>query len=465
MKEILRTLPKVDQLLSLETLQHYHHLLGHQVVREEARQAIESVRSALLQGASYELGELQDRVLSKLMQRLKIVAQPSLRKVINATGIVLHTNLGRAPLSGQAQQQMIEVAEGYSTLEYDPVAGKRGSRYDHVTDLLRRLTGAEDALVVNNNAAAILLALSTLADGKEAIVSRGQLIEIGGSFRIPEVMEQSGAILREVGATNRTHLPDYEKAINDCTACILKVHTSNYRIVGFTQEVETADLVALAKKHSLPLVEDLGSGVLMDLRQFGLSHEPTVPEVVLAGVDVVTFSGDKLLGGPQAGIIVGRTKYIEQMKRHPLTRAVRIDKLTLAALEATLALYLDPVLAQTQVPVLQMLAVTREELYGRAQRLCQKLHPHLSTHASAEVIPLASQVGGGALPTQDIPSYGIAITTHTLSVNEMEEALRAADTPIVARIENNQLMFDLRTVRDEDEAVIVNTLIHIWGEK
>jgi L-seryl-tRNA(Ser) seleniumtransferase len=383
----------------------------------------------------------------------------SLKRVLNGTGIVLHTNLGRARLAKEAVKRVEEVAKNYSNLEYDLKTDSRGIRYSHVENILKKITKAEDALIVNNNAAAVMLALSTLAKGGEAIVSRGQLIEIGGSFRIPDVMEQSGCILKEVGTTNKTHLRDYENAINENTSVLLKVHTSNYKILGFSEEVSTKDMVELGNKHDIPVIEDLGSGMIIDTSKFGLSYEPTVPEVVKAGADVVTFSGDKLLGGPQAGIIVGKKEYIEKMKKNHLNRALRIDKMTLAALEATLKLYLDESMAMEKIPVMKMLSLTEKDLEKRALKLKDKLTEAALTSINVEVAKMDGQVGGGALPLDKTKSCGLAIKPVNISINEYERKLRELELPLVAMIENDKLLIDLRTIDTNEEDELIEAIL------
>jgi L-seryl-tRNA(Ser) seleniumtransferase len=382
--------------------------------------------------------------------------------VINATGVVIHTNMGRSPLPEAAMQGIMRVGLHYSNLEFDLKTGKRGSRYALVEDLLCELTGAEAALVVNNNAAAVLLVLGTLAAGREVIVSRGQLVEIGGSFRIPEVMAKSGARLVEVGATNRTHLRDYEGAITDGTALLLKVHTSNFRMIGFTSEVPLAEMVALGARHGIPVMEDLGSGSLVDTSRFGLTKEPTVGEVVASGADVVTFSGDKLLGGPQAGLIVGRRAIIDLVKKNPLNRALRIDKFTLAGLEAVLRLYRDEREAMATIPTLIMLSATRKEIGRRAERLRRLLRGPLAGHCRLALLDTESRVGGGALPEQGLPSKALALWPAAISVNALEEGLRRLDMPIIGRIENEALLLDLRTVADQEVRPLALGLIEFF---
>ena len=384
--------------------------------------------------------------------------RPSLQPVINATGVVLHTNLGRAPLFEGALQTLMEIAGGYSNLELHLETGDRGSRYEHVEDLLRRISGAEAGLVVNNNAGAVLLALNSLAEGKEVIVSRGQLVEIGGSFRIPDVMRKSGARLVEVGTTNRTHLRDYEQAVTENTALLLKVHTSNFRILGFTAEVSLKELAELGRAKGLPVMEDLGSGCFVDLAPYGIEHEPTVQETLQAGVDVVTFSGDKLLGGPQAGIILGKKRFIDLIKKNPLTRALRIDKLTLAGLEATLRVYLDPDRVMKVLPALGMLTCPVEDLEKRARRFQRRLARDLSPHAKLTDREESSQVGGGALPLQALPTRVVAIRPLRTSAASLEERLRRNQPPVIARVKDEEVLLDLRTVAEEEEKILLEAV-------
>ena len=360
-------------------------------------------------------------------------------------GVVLHTNLGRALLSDAAIARVAAVSAAYSNLELDVETKERGSRYAHVDGLLRRLTGAEDALVVNNNAAAVLLALESLARGREVVVSRGELIEIGGEFRIPDIMLRSGARLREVGTTNRTHLRDYAEAIGPDTALLLKVHTSNYRVVGFTAEVASRELARLGRERGLPVMEDLGSGSLLDLRPHGFPYEPTVPDVVAAGVDLVSFSGDKLLGGPQAGIVVGRRDLVSRLKRNPLNRALRIDKLTVAALEATLTAYEAGVALQT-VPTLQRLTEPLGAIRARARRLLRRLDPALRRRLHASLAQTTSQVGGGALPTVELPTAAVALGADGAQTRDLDTALRTGDPPVIARVVSDRLLLDCRTI-------------------
>lgn len=437
---LLRQLPAVDEVLRWSQVASLLAEHPRGAVVAAVRAVLGELRRALLNG------EKPDLTPEAIASRVALAVLPKLKRVINATGVVLHTNLGRAVLCERALRAMTLAASGYTNLEFDLERGKRGERYTLVEELLCRLTGAEAALVVNNNAAAVLLALSTLAAGREVVVSRGQLVEIGGSFRIPDVMRQSGAILVEVGTTNKTRLRDYEEAITERTALLLHVHMSNYRIVGFTQEVPVAELVSLGRERGLPVMSDLGSGSFVDLSAYGLPYEPTVQEVVSAGVDVVTFSGDKLLGGPQAGIIVGRQEYVGRMKKNPLTRAVRIDKLTLAALEATLREYLDPQDALTTIPTLRMLTRPLAELRAQAARLADKLAATLGNAAKVWVEEGISQVGGGALPTASPSTALVCLTFAGFGVTEAARKLLRANPPVVARVEREALVLDPRTI-------------------
>ena len=441
----MRKIPKVDELLRRPGLAALPAVPAAEAVRQE----LDELRQGMLAGEIQEVPEAEE-LERRILDRAHRNAMPSLRGVINGTGVALHTNLGRACLSEEAARAAYDVARSYSTLEYDVEKGARGLRYTHVEPLLCRLTGAEAAMVVNNNAAAVLLILSALAAGGEVITSRGELVEIGGSFRVPDIMEACGCRLREVGTTNRTHLSDYEKAIGEETKALLKVHTSNFRVVGFTESVPLADLTALAHERGLPMVEDLGSGSLVDLETFGIHGEPTVQASVRAGVDIVSFSGDKLLGGPQAGIILGSREWIAKLRRHPLTRAMRVDKMTLAALEATLRSYADGT-AMEQVPVLRMLGTEPEQLRGRAEMLCDML---TKAGVQAEVVPEQDQVGGGSVPTQLLPTWAVAVTPTCGTLESLERALRRRERPIVGRIAHDRYLLDVRTLNQEDFAAI-----------
>lgn len=439
----LRRLPAVDQVLREVGDRPETQSVSRPRLTALVREVLDAERRRVLaeEVEPPDSAALAGRVLEQIGRQGAF----SLRPVINATGVVLHTNLGRAPLSALALERITAVAEGYSNLELDLAAKERGSRYAHVETLLRRLTGAEDALVVNNNAAAVLLTLETLAHGKEVIVSRGELIEIGGEFRIPDIMMRSGAVLREVGTTNRTHVKDYVSAIGPNTGLLLKVHTSNYRVVGFTADVSSRELVALGRERGLPVMEDLGSGSLIDLRRWGFPYEPTVQEVVASGVDLVSFSGDKLLGGPQAGIVVGRRELVGRLKKNPWNRALRVDKLTLAALEATLHAY-DAGGALETVPTLRLLTEPFVAVRRRAQRLLARLTPELKNRLAAQVVEDRAQVGGGALPTVELPTAAVALGATAAAARVLDEALRRGQPPAIGRIVDDRLLLDCRTV-------------------
>ena len=430
----LRDLPSVDELVRDERLAGEPAALAVEAARAALARAREAIRTG------HEPGDLGEQAV----QELRAARAPSLRRVLNATGVIVHTNLGRAPLAEAALERALEVGRSYSNLEYDLTAGSRGSRQDHVAGILRRLTGAEAALVVNNNAAAVMLALAALAEGRDVLVSRGELIEIGDGFRIPDVLARSGARLREVGTTNRTRAGDYERAIGPETAVLLRVHQSNFRVVGFTEQPSLAELAAVAHRHELQLVDDLGSGALFPSNSLLLGDEPTARESLAAGADLVCFSGDKLLGGPQAGIVVGRAELVERLRRHPLQRALRADKLTIAALEGTLGLYLDPERAAREVPVLRMLHEPAQRVHARAERLAEVV--------GGEVEETVARVGGGALPLAELPSFACAVD------EELAGPLRAGEPPVVGVIRDGRLLLDCRTLTDaeaEEAAALV----------
>ena len=438
----LRALPSVDGLVRELADRPELASISRARLTATVRDVLEAERRRAAAGKIAPAG--RDALVSRVIEALRQGAF-SLRPVINGTGVVLHTNLGRSLLSSLACERLEAVAGAYSNLELDLATKERGSRYSHVEALLRRLTGAEDALVVNNNAAAVLLALETLAHGHEVIVSRGELIEIGGEFRIPDIMLRSGAHLHEVGATNRTHLRDYQDAIGPATALLLKVHTSNYRVVGFTAEVSSRELTELGHARSLPVMEDLGSGSLIDLRPYGFPYEPTVQEVVASGVDLVSFSGDKLLGGPQAGILVGKRDIVARLKKNPWNRALRIDKFTIAALEATLVAY-EAGTARETLPTLRMLTEPLASIRSRARRLLARLPAGVRTALDARVVESRSQVGGGALPTVELPTAALAVGTAGHPARLLDERLRQADPATIGRIADDRLLLDCRTV-------------------
>lgn len=461
-KNLFRLIPKVDEILEYDKIKELLEHMPRKLVVDSIREEIDSLRKDIMENKVDE-EEVNRRIkilVDLVIERSNKKASYKLKRVVNATGVILHTNLGRALINKEVMENVVDIASNYSNLEFDIEKGERGSRYSHLKEILVEITGAEDAMVVNNNAAAVLLVLSTMAKGREVIVSRGELIEIGGSFRIPDVMEQSGATLKAVGTTNKTHLYDYENAINENTAALMKVHTSNYRVLGFTSSVSTEELYTLKEKYDIPLIEDLGSGVLVDLSQFGLEYEPTVQDSIKRGVDIVTFSGDKLLGGPQAGIIVGKKKYIDEMKKNPLTRAFRVDKFCIAALEATLRLYLDQRVALEKIPTLKMLSMTLDELEGKAKRLHGELTNRIKDeNCSFQIVDSYSEVGGGSLPLEKLPTKCIMISLKGLSTAEFEKALREYDIPIITRIYKDNIFMDLRTVREDEFHIIADGIL------
>lgn len=463
---LFRNIPKVDVLLENDSVQTMIRLYSRDTVVEAIREETEALRHFIKECEEEE--EVVHRIENLIPNIERYVARmhtPDMRPVINGTGTILHTNLGRAPISQEHMEYVASVATGYSNLEYDLEGGKRGERYSHFEELLCKITGAEAAMAVNNNAASVMLILSTLGKGKEVIVSRGELVEIGGKFRVPDVMEQSGAHLVEVGTTNKTHFSDYEQAITEETSALLKVHTSNYRIVGFTDTVSIADLVPLGEKYEIPVVEDLGSGVLIDLAKYGLEHEPTVQESIQAGADVVCFSGDKLLGGPQAGIIIGKKKYIDQMKKNQLTRALRIDKFTATTLDIVLREYLSEEKAIQNIPVLRMITEPLEEVSKRARTLARMLKS-AKFDAEIQLQTCESQIGGGSLPLERIPSMAVAVKPYYISTAELEERMRHLPIPIIARTANDRIVIDVRTVERRFFKTIVEQLkeYDVFGE-
>jgi L-seryl-tRNA(Ser) seleniumtransferase len=458
-RPLLRALPKTDELLKRADLVALLVTVPRAVVVDSVRDAVESVRASVLAGDATSFSD--DTIAADAIDRASARMRPSLRPVVNATGIIVHTNLGRSRLAPEAMAAVVEVAGNYSTLEYDVETGERGSRHAHIERLVCDLTGAEAALAVNNNAAAVLLTIAALASRKEAIVSRGQLVEIGGSFRIPDVMRQSGAKMVEVGTTNKTHLRDYEAAITTRTALLLKVHSSNFRVVGFTEEVPLSELVALGAQRGVPVYEDQGSGVLIDLAPYGLPDEPTVSSSIETGVDAVSVSGDKLLGGPQAGIIAGKRSVIDRLKKHPLARALRLDKMTLAALESTLRIYLDPARALRDIPTLRMLTEAPERVEARARGLVDRIVAATGEAFWVTAMPDVSRAGGGALPLADIPTTVVLLSPRTMGANGLESALRLGNPTIVARIRDDRVVLDPRTLSEGEEALVVSRLREI----
>lgn len=459
-EKCLRAIPKVDECITrircIESV-----TAPDSIIKSAIQDVIGHQRTKILSSSECEL--LSDAKWTNLfLLAIEKKMTPHLKRIFNGTGVVIHTNLGRSILSKKTTDQLVQAGGYYSNLEFNLETGQRGSRYSLVEDIICDLTGAEAALVVNNNAAAVLISLDTLARGSEVIVSRGQLVEIGGSFRIPDVMAKSGATLVEVGATNRTHLHDYENAISENTSMLLRVHTSNFRIIGFTSEVSASEMVELARTKGLTTMEDLGSGSLIDLSQYGFPKEPTVQEIVKAGVDVVTFSGDKLLGGPQAGIIVGNREVIDKIKKNPLNRALRIDKFTLAALESVLREYYDTHQALRQVPTLRMLTTPVELLKKRAQSLIRRIKPKINHFCDIQLVPTFSKVGGGALPEYNIESWALQLQPLKMKLVALERGLRRLVTPVVGRIENDCLLLDVRTIQDQELGELAVLLIEFF---
>jgi len=460
---LLRELPSVDALLKTDTARGLANELGPTRVTSLARLASEDIRQSLLNskrslpggnGDDATRSELLKQAEQRLIELHRIDEASGIRRVINATGVVLHTNLGRAPLS-DAARQAIDQASGYCTLEYDAIAGSRGRRGARAEDLLIELTGAQAALIVNNCAAAAFLVLNTFARDGEAVISRGELVEIGGDFRVPDIMAQSGARMIEVGTTNRTRLSDYRRAINERSRLVMRVHTSNYRIVGFTKVPSLSELATLTRDAGLPLYEDAGSGALIDFNKYGIEGEPVIRESIEAGADIVSFSGDKLVGGPQAGLVVGRRELIERMRSNPLYRALRADKLRLAALEATLSAYSR----EEKVPTLEMIAMTPEQIKKRAKELIRKVYENTADTLTLEPIKSESAVGGGSAPISSLPTVAISVARDGVTANKISELLRQWNPPIIVRIVNDRVLIDLRTIAPADEAEIEKSLI------
>jgi L-seryl-tRNA(Ser) seleniumtransferase len=455
---LLRSIPAVHRVTGHPTLTQfaYEHEIPRELVVGAVQAVIAKQREARLQGKRMAQDSLLDTIVEQTVDTLRQWLSPRLRRVINATGVVLHTNLGRALLSDEAVAQVREAAAFYSNLEYDIETGERGSRHSLVEALICRLTGAEAAMVVNNNAAAVYLVLRALTANREVIVSRGHLVEIGGSFRVSEIMKESGAKLVEVGTTNKTHLYDYEQAIGEQTAMLMKVHTSNFRMIGFTSSVPLDALAELGQKHGVMVYEDLGSGVLFDLRSYGIGDEPTVGETLRSGADLVSFSGDKLLGGPQAGIIAGKKQWIAQLKKHQAARMLRVDKMTLAALDATLRQYLVPERAKQNIPVLRDLLVSMEQIEGRARRFAQgmKDYPGVICH----IVGDESEVGGGTMPGVKLPTAVVDVEVSRMPAHRLEQKLRAGQTPVIVRVVKNRIRIDFRTVPDEEVKKVVEAV-------
>ena len=452
--EALRQIPPVNDVLRAETLAEFRGILGQPFVADILDAIFSETRREVLQSKSaMSRDELTSTIALKVAHRLREILRPSLRRVINASGVVLHTNLGRAPLPEGAIEQLRDVSTRYSNLEFDIESGKRGKRDVHVDRILRHLLGCEAAIVVNNNAAAVFLILNTMGEGGEVIASRGEQVEIGGSFRIPEIMTRSGARLREVGTTNRTRIRDYERAINDNTRLLLRVHPSNFRMVGFTERPSLAELVDLGKRRNIPTFEDLGSGCLGDLKPIGVSDEPVVADSIRAGVDILSFSGDKLLGGPQAGIIAGKKLYVEKIRQNPLFRALRVDKLTISVLEFTLRAYLSG--NTDEVPVWRMLHAPAEELKKRAEAFAERMGN------GASAIALESVVGGGSAPEAYMPSWGVALNLEGFSDVELERRFRSSNPPVIVRLEEGRVVLDFRTIFPDEEDGLLTVIRRI----
>lgn len=481
-KELLRGIPKIDEVMRQDPLVVLSEEKGSLLVTEAVREVIKDLRTAILaldegESEGFDASVLEkEAVAEAAAKRLIMDEELNLYPVINATGTILHTNLGRAPLCKDAVENVAKVSMGYSDLEYNVPKGKRGSRHDLVGTLIAELTGAEDAMVVNNNAAATMIVLASMGAGKEIVVSRGELVEIGGAFRIPDIMMQSGAYLQEVGTSNKTKASDYENAIvtkKDLddpsfgagdprhgmrfeTGALMKVHKSNYDIVGFTEEASLEELVMIGKKHDLPVIFDMGNGLMLDMSEYGLS-EPNIPASLATGIDVMLFSGDKLLGGPQAGIIVGRKKYIKAMKKHPLARAMRVDKMTFAALEATLMKYRDPKMALRDIPVLSMISASEDEMKDKAGRLVNAIS-RIAPEIKTEIIPVLDQIGGGSAPMVRLPGWAVAVRDGTKSADRTERKLRKAKMPVIARINDDRLLLCVRTIAEEELEEVAEAL-------
>ena len=459
--EPLRSLPSIERMLARPAAERLSEVLSRDRVRDLLREVLEEIREQIIheqfqtrpQGANFLIEEIERR----LETRANAFVQPSLKRVVNATGVIIHTNLGRAPLAWEAIEALSEVASHYSNLEYDLGEGRRGARESHCQHLLARLAGSESAIVANNNAAAVMLVLNTLAEGGEVIVSRGELIEIGGSFRIPDVMAKSGARLREVGTTNRTHINDYESAISENTRLILRVHPSNYRIIGFTERPDVKEIADLARRAGIPSFEDLGSGCLIDLAPYGVKDEPVVARSLRAGISVVSFSGDKMLGGPQSGIIAGSRAVVDLVRKNPLMRAFRVDKMTYAALEATLRLY-ERGVAESEIPVIRAMARTRDGLSARAQLFSESIELMTGGRIKITTEDGESVIGGGSAPEVKLPTVLVAIKDDELSASQIEQRLRGHRVPIITRTEHDRVLIDLRTVEPDEEAIMLEAI-------
>lgn len=451
-KDLFKKIPQVEEILKNSRIEEldYSRVLKTKAIRD----VLDEIRNKIIQCKEEDAEKLSteindENIIINVEERLYREFSPSLLKVINGTGTILHTNLGRSLLDDSIKEEIWNIISSYSNLEYDIAEGKRGSRYSHVTKMIKLLFGVEDALIVNNNAAAVFLVLNTFAKDKEAIVSRGELVEVGGAFRIPSVMAMSGANLVEVGSTNKTRVEDYEEAITEETAMLMKVHTSNYKMIGFTDAVSNRELKELGDKYDIPVMEDLGSGVYFNMEEYGLPHEPTISESIKSGIDLITFSGDKLLGGPQAGIIVGKKEYIDKMKKNQILRALRVDKFTLAALECTIRMYFDEEKAKKHIPTIRMITLTPEELFERAKVLKEKIDGR-DSRVNVYIEDGKSTVGGGSMPGEEFDSKVIVLSGDGLTADKIEETLRLSSSHIIGRIKDDKYMLDLRTLNDKD---------------
>ncbi len=462
MRDLYRNIPKTDKLLENKEINSRINKYGRDFVLTIIRKHLDNIRNNIANNIISRIDE--EEILNTLLYKIDKENKSKFKKVVNGTGVIIHTNLGRSIFSEEIAKEISDNLCSYSNLEYDLDSGERGHRYDHIIDIIKEITGAEDALVVNNNAAAVLLTLKTLASGKEVIVSRGELVEIGGSFRIPEVIKESGCTLKEVGTTNKTHLRDYIEGITENTGAIIKIHTSNYKIVGFTEDVDTGDLKKISYEKDIPLIEDLGSGMIIDLHDYGLNKEPTVRETLDRGVDVVTFSGDKLLGGPQCGVIVGKSKYIKKIKKNQLLRALRVDKFTIMSLELTLKAYLNLDTISIKVPTIRMITEEVEDVKIRAEKLIDKISSLNSNKIYCELIKTNSMIGGGAYPLDKLDSWGIKLKIEGYSEKETEEKLRSNEIPVIVRILEGNIIIDCKTILNKDYDVIINALNKIIGE-
>ena len=464
-QELLSSIPAVNDFLASEQAEKIIEEYSRSRFLKTLRNELDQIRSEILTEvvSNFDQKNLEiNKILRAVSKKLAAQEGEGIRKVINAGGIIVHTNLGRSQLSKNALKKAYEIAGEYSSLEFDLESGKRGYRYNRIKKLLHDLTGAESAVVVNNNAAAVMIVLKAIAEAKEVIIARGEMVEIGGSFRVPEVMESSGAILREVGSTNKVYLKDYLNAVNEETGALLKVHTSNYRIQGFTHFVKAEEMVEAAHQHGIPVIEDLGSGILFDLSEYGLAYEPTVKEGIEAGIDILTFSGDKLLGGPQAGIIVGKEKYISKIESHPLMRALRVDKMTLASLEETLKLYYNFEEAVEKIPTLNLITEKAEKVKVRAEKVMNSIKTPKA--AEIEIIKSQAKVGGGAYPLSSFDSYALAVDTAEKSTEEFVYKLRQLKTPVIARIQEGKAVFDLKTVDDRHLEELAASITKVLAE-